>query len=177
MGWVGCSGAGSRPQNRVCGAEIPIGVFPCPWGMPSSVNRGNCRDPMGVTQGSRPFPGRARGNRGALGEAAQPGAPTGSTMLANPHPASLPASANGSGRSAGESRHVSADAHTRASRPGGCGLGPAGPRGAEPGRTGAGRCHGGGGGGSGMLGCPAGSAGAVPLCSVSLAQVCWPWAT
>ncbi|XP_074750598.1 CYFIP-related Rac1 interactor A-like isoform X1 [Strix uralensis] len=78
--------------------------------------------------GAAPHPpaecgGPGRGNRGASGEAAWPGAPTGSPTLANWRPASLPAPANSSGRSAGESRRVSADAHTRVPRPGGCGAG------------------------------------------------------
>lgn len=98
-------------------------------------------------------------------------------MLVNPYPTSLPAAANSSDRSAGESCHIPVDTHTHVPQPGGCGLGTAGPRGAEPGRTGTGRCHGSGGGCLGVPGCPASGAGAVPLCSVSLAQVCWPWAT
>lgn len=99
-------------------------------------------------------------------------------MVTNLRPASLPASANGSGRSAGGRAaafwQMLAPVHLGR---GGLGLGTAGLWGAEPGRTGAGRCHGSSGGGSGVPGCPAGGTGAVPLCSVSLAQVCWPWAT
>lgn len=76
MGWVGCSGMGARPPNRACGAEIPIGVFPCPWALPSSVSWGKWHDPMGVTRG-RPLPSvRAfGGNQGASGEAVWPGRP------------------------------------------------------------------------------------------------------
>jgi len=95
---------------------------------------------------------------------AWPGEPTGSATLANPRPASLPALASSSG--AGESRRISADPHAPAGgvRAGGCGVpSPAGR--VQVGGTVAGARAG------------RGGTGAVPLCSVSLAQVCWPWAT
>lgn len=128
-GWVGCSGAGTRPPNCVCGAQFPFGLFPCPWGVPSPITQGNGITPWGSPGAAPPPLGMpAWGNWGVSGVAAWPGVPHGAQ--GSQHHTPLPSPPLELAEVLGELSHSRGCSQPRA-QPGGIGAG-------------TGRCRGGG---------------------------------